>query len=375
MAFLAPDDILFLEKNDGLVNRVTNGKLSDKPLLDLNVVHSDGLLGIAVSKNESDHTYVFLYFTQSLKEYGADITNDEEVRMVNNTFGKIRECNCLYRYELIDDKLVYPKLLLSLPAGPGGQHHGGEILIGDDGNIYVLVGNIEGWMTNNTSTKAQNYENGSEPDGRAGILRVTQDGKPVDGGIIGNTYPLNLYYAYGIRNGFGMDFDPITGNLWDTENGPDYGDEINLVEPGFNSGGDDVYGISTSDKKLDPRKLVDFNGKGHYSDPEFVWNSTVGPTALRFVASDKYGDELQNDMLVGDINNGNIYHFELNNERDMLLLNGTTADKVANNKEELEDIIFMKGFQDITDVQISPDGYIYVLGNKSIYKIEPKEAN
>ena len=55
-------------------------------------------------------------------------------------------------------------------------------------------------------------------------------------GILGNTYPLNLYYAYGIRNSFGMDFDPVTGKLWDTENGPDYGDEINLVEPGFNSG-------------------------------------------------------------------------------------------------------------------------------------------
>jgi glucose/arabinose dehydrogenase len=56
-----------------------------------------------------------------------------------------------------------------------------------------------------------------------------------NGGIIGE-YPLNLYYAYGIRNSFGINFDPITSNLWDTENGPGYGDEINLVEPGFNSG-------------------------------------------------------------------------------------------------------------------------------------------
>ena len=50
------------------------------------------------------------------------------------------------------------------------------------------------------------------------------------------------YYAYGIRNSFGMDFDPVTGNLWDTENGPSYGDEINLVEPGFNSGWQVVQG-------------------------------------------------------------------------------------------------------------------------------------
>ena len=38
-------------------------------------------------------------------------------------------------------------------------------------------------------------------------------------GIIGDSYPLNLYYAYGIRNSFGIDFDPVTGKLWETENG------------------------------------------------------------------------------------------------------------------------------------------------------------
>jgi hypothetical protein len=66
MAFLRPDDILYLEKNNGTVNRITNGVMLDKPLLDLDVVHSDGLLGIAVSKNERGPTYVFLYFTELL---------------------------------------------------------------------------------------------------------------------------------------------------------------------------------------------------------------------------------------------------------------------------------------------------------------------
>ena len=68
-------------------------------------------------------------------------------------------------------------------------------------------------------------------DGRAGILRITQDGKPVLSGnaegILGNEYPLNLYYAYGVKNSFGIDFDPVTDKLWLTENGPKYGDEIN----------------------------------------------------------------------------------------------------------------------------------------------------
>jgi glucose/arabinose dehydrogenase len=73
------------------------------------------------------------------------------------------------------------------------------------------------------------------PDGRGGILRVTQDGQIVNGeGILGDERPLDLYYAYGIRNSFGMAFDPLIGNLWDTKNGGSY-DETNLVEPGFNS--------------------------------------------------------------------------------------------------------------------------------------------
>ena len=54
---------------------------------------------------------------------------------------------------------------------------------------------------------------------------------------MGKKYPLNLYYAYGIRNGYGLDFDPVSGKLWDTENGAEYGDEINFVNPGFDRGG------------------------------------------------------------------------------------------------------------------------------------------
>ena len=50
------------------------------------------------------------------------------------------------------------------------------------------------------------------------------------------------YYAYGIRNSFGIDFDPITGALWDTENGEIGYDEVNLIKPGFNSGMGTSYG-------------------------------------------------------------------------------------------------------------------------------------
>jgi glucose/arabinose dehydrogenase len=181
-----------------------------------------------------------------------------------------------------------------------------------DNNVYVIIGDVDGHQT-----QAQNIESGEEPDGTSGILRITQDGQPVvssvsgsgDGGILGNTDPLNLYYAYGIRNSFGFDFDPVTGNIWDTENGPGYGDEINLVEPGFNSGWLEITGFPSSstsieddDDGFNPEDdLVSFDGKGKYSDPEFEWTFTLGPTAVKFLNSDKLGIEYVNDMFVADV--------------------------------------------------------------------------
>jgi aldose sugar dehydrogenase len=96
---------------------------------------------------------------------------------------------------------------------------------------------------------------------------------------LGDSSPVNAYYAYGIRNSFGMDFDPLTGKLWDTENGPEYGDEINIVDPGFNSGWSNIQGMwLTSGPKPGPvaptnpgsKLLVDFDGKGKYRAPEFT---------------------------------------------------------------------------------------------------------
>lgn len=67
-------------------------------------------------------------------------------------------------------------------------------------------------------------------------MEVTQAGLPVGEGVLGDPIPLRLYYAYGIRNIYGFNFDPVTGNIWDAENDADDKDEINLVKPGFNSG-------------------------------------------------------------------------------------------------------------------------------------------
>jgi hypothetical protein len=104
---------------------------------------------------------------------------------------------------------------------------------------------------------------------------------------------------------------------------------------------------------------MDFEGAGKYSDPEFVWNNTVGPTSLKFLASDKLGIDYENDLFVADIKSGNIYHFNLNENRSGFLLNGSLADKIADNNEQLDDILFAENRAGITDLEVGPDGYLY----------------
>jgi glucose/arabinose dehydrogenase len=354
MAFLGPDDILLLEKNTGKVQRIVNGSLQQEPLLQVKVGTEVelGMLGIAISKNQQDRTFVFLYYTEASNS-GIVIGNR------------------LYRYELVDNKLVNPLLLLNLPAtstivAHENNHNGGKVVIGPDNNVYLVVGDVGGRMGN-----IQNILRGNSPDGTSGILRVTQEGKSVHEGPLGNSVPDVLYYAYGIRNSFGFDFDPVTGNLWDSENGGIDKDEINYVYPGFNSGWRKAMGMALS--RFDPNEdLFYFDGKGKYSDPEFVWKETVAPTALKFLNSSKLGSEYENTIFVGDVKTGNLYNFELDSTRQQLQLSPPLADKVADTPQEIQGIIFGKGFGVITDIQVGPDGYLYILGiDGTIYKIVP----
>jgi glucose/arabinose dehydrogenase len=362
MAFLGPNDLLVMEKESGTVQRIVNGQMHPQPLLQVPVSTTSerGMLGIAIAKHNSGPIYVFLYYT---KDGGG---------------GAQSLANVLYRYELSDgQQLVNAKLLLNLPALPGPNHDGGKVLVGPDSNVYTVIGDLRAHRT-----QAQNVVNGPPADSTGGILRVTQDGQPVSSAPLGQgSTPLDLYYAYGIRNSFGIDFDPVSGKLWDTENGPTFGDEINLVEPGFNSGWVQVQGIWTVEGSLkkgpvNPNpsaNLVDFGGKGKYRAPEFIWTKPVAPTALKFLNSAKLGSQYQNDMFVGDIKNGNLYHFKLNQDRTGLVLSGTLSNKISNKPQDSQPIIFASGFDGgITDLQVGPDGYLYVAAFAgSIYRIVP----
>jgi hypothetical protein len=145
--------------------------------------------------------------------------------------------------------------------------------------------------------------------------------------------------------------------------------------PGFNSGWQEVMGIAALEEGFDPTDIVDFDGAGVYRDPELVWMNTAGPTALKFLHSDRLGAQYQNDIFVGDVHNGRLYHFDLNQERTGLVLPEALADKIIQTPTSsgLEDIIFGQGFAGITDVEVGPDGYLYVvsIGQGKIFKIVP----
>ena len=370
MAFLGSDDILVLEQGKGTVQRILHGEIMDEPVLDVNVVNERdkygwneerGLLGIAVADDAGDSNtsrYVFLYYTEAEGEDRGDPIG-----------------NRLYRYELIDNKLVNPRLLLDLPVDNNNPaHNGGAVAIGPDENIYVIIGNLVGPGLSDDVEESldQNIQDGKDPDGRGGILRVTQDGEVVDNeGILGDNHPLDKYYAYGIRNSFGIAFDPITGNLWDTENGGLF-DEINLVSAGFNSGWNKITGKTEFKEGFEAENdLIDFDGKGKYSDPEFSWQGGTVPTAIMFFHSNRLGTEFENDLFVGTAT-GNLYHFDLTKDRTQFDLKGDLDDEVADIFEESESALVASNLGIITDLELGPDGYLYgttYRENGSIFRI------
>ncbi|MFX0212212.1 MAG: PQQ-dependent sugar dehydrogenase [Candidatus Hodarchaeota archaeon] len=360
MAFLTPDDLIILQKNNGQVRRVHNGIIQAAPALDVHVNNRSerGLLGVALAPMFSTNSYVYLYYTES--STGKDTNNQDEA------FG-----NRVYRYTWDGEALIDPNLIFDLPFAPGPNHDGGIILFGPDDMLYVVIGDL------NRNGQLQNFVDGTSPDDTSVILRLNPDGSaPPDNPFFNMqdpTDPINRYFAYGIRNSFGMAFDPVTGYLWDTENGPANYDEINIVPPGFNSGWEAIMGPDNRDSQDASKDLFNLP-ESVYRDPEFSWGwDAVGVTSLEFQTSPKLGKQYLHDMFVGDTNEGYLYHFELNEQRDGLQFTtpGLTTDLVADNKQELEEIIFGQGFGTITDIETGPDGWLYICSYSqgAIYRV------
>jgi len=349
MRFLDDGTILVLEKNNGQVRVVSDGKLLDEPAIDVEVATAveQGLLGIAIWNGEND-TSVFLYLTENYED-------------------KTRNVIYKYIYDKNEKILENMTLVLELPGEPGPFHNGGKLAIGPrDGYLYAVIGDVS-----SGGGILDNQIPGRPPNDKSVILRVDRDnGTPVEDNpfynYTGSMEKLHQYYAYGIRNSFGMEFDPMTGKLWMTENGDDVYDEINIVEPGFNSGWHKIMGPIVRTNMTIENDLIIFDG-AKYGDPIFSWYAPVGVTDIEFLNSTKLGEKYDDNVFVGDINNGNLYFFEVNGNRTGVTFHDPRLlDLVADPVKEGEDseqssLILGNGFGRITDIESGPDGLLYIM--------------
>lgn len=320
------DDVLVLQRYNGQVRLVRDGFLEAKPVLDV-AVASDGergMLGITSVGNT-----VYVYFTAADSDNGKSIENR------------------IYKYEWNGETLVNPVLVKTLPSD--NYYHNGGAMTNFGGQVYAVIGD----------------------NGNYGRLQNRPFDWKNDTSVILRVDPPGPYYAIGIRNSFGLAADPFTGNLWDTENGDDNNDEINFVPENFNSGWIEIMGPAKNQSQIDSLPKY---GNFVYSDPEFTWEKPVAPTAISFVKSEKLSD-YQDSVFVGDCNTGNIYRFKLDDKRTGFVFETPElSDNVLNAGDPIDEILFGTGFGCLTDIEVGPDGLIYIvsLSEERIYRILPK---
>jgi glucose/arabinose dehydrogenase len=434
IAFLGPNEMLVLEKDTGKVQRVVNGTVQSTVLdLAVNRASERGLLGIALHPQFFVNGKLFLYWTES--STGADSGNLADVPLLGNRVD---------RFSWNGSTLTFDRNIVKLRAFQAdegqplrGNHDGGVLRFGPDGKLYVVIGD------NGRRGQLQNLVDGpfgpGRPDDQFGgpepdnahltgvILRLNDDGTtPSDnpffaaGASMGGEVGANVQkiFAYGLRNSFGMAFDPMSGALWEQENGDDSFSELNRADAGFNSGWVQIMGpperiqqfksIETTvtpdppdpfastyfglqQIRWPPTNIADTPEEGlsrlfmlpgaHYSAPELSWKYEVAPAGIGFLSSGALGPQYQNDLFMGAartfLEGGHLFHINLTGNRNKVAVDDPRLDdRVADNVHkweitESESLLFGRNFGIGTDIQTGPNGNLYVvsLTDGAVYEI------
>src|SRR5215208_1986246 len=456
MAFIGPNEFFVLEKSTGMVKHVMDGEV-DLTALDLAVNNSSerGLLGIALDPDFASNHFVYLYwtcsapaptdpFTPSLQvcpatpDLGADTDEILAVPLLGNRVDRFVwdgenltfDINLIMLRAFQNDAAPTPPNQGDENQPPAGNHNGGVLRFGADGKLYVMVGDAgrRGQLQNLPSGPTETGLGPTVPDDQFGgpepdnahftgvVIRLNPDGStPSDnpffsagatiGGEVGNN--IKKIFAYGIRNSFGMAIDPLSGNLWDQENGDDSFDELNLVARGSNSGWIQImgpvsrieqfkqievneFGRTLQQLRWPPSRLADspgealsrlFNLSGsHYSEPEFSWKYALAPAAIGFLNSRELGPQYFGDLFVGlsvpAPEGGALFRFNLTgNRRKIDTDDPRLSDLVADNltkrdMTESESLLIGRNFGIVTDIETGPNGNLFIvsLSNGSIYE-------
>jgi glucose/arabinose dehydrogenase len=448
LVFLGANDMLVLEKASGQIKRVINGVLQPTPVLDLAVNSNSerGLLSMVLHPNFPATPDVFIRWTES--STGADSAAVGTVPLLGNRVDRfvwngstLTQANNLImlRSRQTDNVAVPGQAATTANGNENGNHNGGVMKFGPDGNLYLFMGDQgrRGWLQNLpngpflSAPFVDDTFGGPAPDNAhlsGVILRLTTTGAaPTSnpffavGASIGGEVGANIQkiYSYGHRNGFGMAFDPLSGDLWDTENADDAFSELNRVVPGMNGGWVQIagplsrfsefkriettlFGSALQQVRYPPTRLAYtpalalsrmFALPGaNYVDPELSWRYEIGPSGATFVQGTALGAEYAGTLWVGSARSfgqvggtgGNLYRFRLTPDRLHVDVSADPrlADRVADNLfraqkfegTESESLIIGTGFGTTTDIVQGPDGALYVvsLTDNAIYRISRK---
>jgi glucose/arabinose dehydrogenase len=464
IAFLGANDLLVLEKDSGLVKRVVNGVVTATVLnLGVNFASERGLLGIALHPDFPTNPGVYLYWTcrstapptdpffpdertcLNSNMFAADSDNILEVPLLGNRVDRFIwngtslgfDHNLIMLRAFQNDGAPVPLGQGDESQPPRGNHDGGVIRFGPDRKLYVQMGDNgrRGQLQNlpDGPTGPGQFDDqfgGPEPDDAhltGVILRLNDDGSaPADNPFFTANVSANAevraniqkIFAYGIRNGFGMAFDPKSGVLWEQENGDDAFSELNRAEAGFNSGWVQIMGppnriteykaIETTDTpnppdpfaatyfglqqlRWSPTNIANSPAEAmarlfmlpgaHYSAPEFSWKFEVSPGGIGFVAGGGLGPQFDGTLFVAGarpfLEGGHLFRLRLTgNRRAIAVDDPRLEDRVADNLHkweitESESLLIGRNFGVGTDVQTGPNGNLFVvsLSNGAVYEI------
>jgi aldose sugar dehydrogenase len=308
-----------------------------------------------------------------------------------------------------------------------GNHNGGVIRFGTDGKLYIIIddngrrGQLQNLVDGPFGPGIDDDQfGGPAPDDAqltGVVLRLNDDGTtPTDNPffVAGAQMPgepginIQKIFAYDVRNSFGLAVDPLTGNVWDQQNGDDSFDEVNRVERATNLGWVQVMGpidrvaqwkaIETSAAFLglqqvrwSPTLIADTPAQAlsrlfmlpgaRYSDPEFSWKFAIAPAAIGFHTGTALGPQYAGDLFMGAatpaLDQGYLFHFNLTgNRRRIAVDDPRIEDRVADNAAkfsaaESETLRFGTGFGVSTDIETGPNGNLYVvsLTQGAVYEI------
>ena len=313
----APDGRVFYgERSSGGVRIIAADGNSESSFFTVpNVVSNgeQGLLGIALHPDYPATPHVFVYATRDV----GGVETNQILRITDNA------------------GTGEGMLEIWTSATASGQYHdGGHIAFGPDGKLWEV------------GVEAHDSANAQKLSNDAGkVLRMNPDGTAPGN----NPFGSKLIWSYGLRNSYGFDFDPRTGRLWETENGPGCNDEINRIRKGRNFG----WGPNQTCGHP-PRSPLNTNRDGRKpAQPEVWWTPTVAPTGAAFCGGCGLGSGTQGRLFVGQWNTSRIVKVRLDVDRRHIVGQST----------------FYQHDDGIASVEVAPDGRIFFSDTTSIWEL------